>query len=245
MLTCCMTPVLYAGGLTFTSTAQQNSVIELYTSEGCSSCPPAEAWLNKQLLSDKLWHQVIPVAFHVTYWDYLGWSDVFAQRAFDQRQRRLAQKNATGVYTPGVFLNGAEWRSWRRFPDGPPERTAPNVGQLTAKLTPAQTSVIQATFNPTHITDQVLYLDSVLLDTQLNTQVRAGENRGRRLTHQFVARHLQTASMRRNGQEYTGQLRLPETWRHHHAISIWVRTGDGEVLQATGGWLPETLMKRP
>ena len=67
------------------SSARQVSLVELYTSEGCSSCPPADGWLANFSGSDRLWREIVPVAYHVTYWNYLGWEDRLALPAFDRR----------------------------------------------------------------------------------------------------------------------------------------------------------------
>jgi hypothetical protein len=66
---------------------RQVTLLELYTSQGCSSCPPAERWLNTYIDNNKLWREVVPVAFHVDYWDYIGWQDTFAAAAYGERQR--------------------------------------------------------------------------------------------------------------------------------------------------------------
>src|SRR6187401_409142 len=96
-----------------TSGSTRASLLELYTSEGCSSCPPAEAWLSSLAASDQLWKDVVPVAFHVDYWDYLGWVDVFAKPEYSERQRDYSVAwKADRVYTPGFVLNGREWRGW-------------------------------------------------------------------------------------------------------------------------------------
>src|SRR5690348_8781739 len=71
----------------FESGDTQTPLLELYTSEGCSSCPPAEAWLSQLKKSPKLWKDFVPVSFHVDYWDYLGWKDPFAMKAYSRRQQ--------------------------------------------------------------------------------------------------------------------------------------------------------------
>src|SRR5205814_757208 len=75
---------------TFESSDAQSSLIELFTSEGCSSCPPAEKWLSALKSSSDLWKKAVPVAFHVDYWDHLGWRDRFAKPEFTSRQQRYA-----------------------------------------------------------------------------------------------------------------------------------------------------------
>ena len=103
-----------AGELHFESSAEPVQLIELYTSEGCSSCPPADRWLSALERDPGLWEQFVPIAFHVTYWNYLGWSDRFGRAEFDARHRRVAANASAVVYTPGLFVGGREWRAWRR-----------------------------------------------------------------------------------------------------------------------------------
>ncbi|MDP2640606.1 MAG: DUF1223 domain-containing protein [Betaproteobacteria bacterium] len=90
------------------------ALVELYTSEGCSSCPPADRQLSRlrQMLDPAA--EVVPLALHVGYWDYIGWKDPYAQAAFGERQSglvRAGQQNT--VYTPQFFVGGTELRSWR------------------------------------------------------------------------------------------------------------------------------------
>lgn len=94
-------------------------VVELYTSEGCSSCPPADRWLGT--LTPR--RDVVALAFHVDYWDRLGWKDRFADAAYTERQYRQRRSSGTSlVYTPQVLLDGRDWRGWRqgRITAGPP-----------------------------------------------------------------------------------------------------------------------------
>ena len=71
----------------FTSGDKRVSLLEVFVSQGCSSCPPAEKWINTFIHHPSLWVDVIPVVFHVDYWDYLGWKDPYARKEFSQRQR--------------------------------------------------------------------------------------------------------------------------------------------------------------
>ncbi|MBE8167854.1 MAG: DUF1223 domain-containing protein, partial [Shewanella sp.] len=87
--------------------------IELFSSQGCSSCPPVEEWFSKFMDEQALWQSYFPVSFHVTYWNYLGWRDPFSQRKYSQRQYdHLDKLNIRQVYTPGFLVNGNEWRGW-------------------------------------------------------------------------------------------------------------------------------------
>ena len=98
----------------FQSGPEQVPLVELYTSEGCSSCPRADAWMSGLRTHQDLWKGFVPVVFHVDYWDRLGWKDRFARRTFSQRQYDYAQIwSNESVYTPGVVLGGMEWQGWR------------------------------------------------------------------------------------------------------------------------------------
>src|SRR5499427_2173097 len=118
---------------TFESGETQSSLIELFTSEGCSSCPPAEKWLSALKSSQELWKQTVPVAFHVDYWDHLGWRDRFAKPEFTSRQQRYATAwGGDSVYTPSFVVNGKEWRGW--FGGDAIPITSPKVGVLRVSV---------------------------------------------------------------------------------------------------------------
>src|SRR5438477_10587171 len=161
------------GALTFTSKNSGTHLLELFTSEGCSSCPPAEAWLGRLKSDDRLWQDFVPIAFHVDYWDRLGWKDRFAQPEWAQRQRAYANLwGSSSVYTPGFVLDGREWQDWKlSFP------TRENTGLLTAS---AMGNVVALSFQPigkfnggsAHVT---------WLGFNLVSNVAAGENAGRSL----------------------------------------------------------------
>ena len=103
---------------------RQVQLVELYTSEGCSSCPPADRWLSTL----KGRPDVLAAAFHVAYWDHLGWRDRFASAAFTARQSQQQRSSgARFVYTPQVLVDG---RDWRRWPDLPPASPTPPVAHI-------------------------------------------------------------------------------------------------------------------
>ena len=88
-------------------------LVELYTSEGCDSCPPADRWLTKQFPAAATDARAVALAFHVDYWDRLGWADRFASPAYTERQYASMRANAaTFVYTPQVLLQGHDLRGW-------------------------------------------------------------------------------------------------------------------------------------
>src|SRR5262245_40152397 len=99
--------------LTAQSSPHTVALLELYTSEGCNSCPPTDTWIS--LLPSRCFRpdQVMPLALHVDYWDFLGWPDRFAQALFTQRQQTIAaQQRQRGVYTPQLVLQGRDFRDW-------------------------------------------------------------------------------------------------------------------------------------
>ena len=107
-----MFPLVSAAECVTRSGPATAALVELYTSEGCSSCPPADRWLS-QLKPAAEKGTVVPVAFHVTYWDYIGWRDAFADERHTARQRaRAGASGARYVYTPQVVLGGRDFRGW-------------------------------------------------------------------------------------------------------------------------------------
>ena len=158
-------------------------VVELYTSEGCSSCPPADKWAStlKGLAASG---GVVVQAFHVGYWDHIGWVDRFAAPAYTNRQRDTAAKNnLRSIYTPQAVLDGKDWPRW----GGKPENTAParatlSIRQLSADQFEASvTPVVPATRWSAYWT---------VTEHGHNSKVLSGENKGELLSHDFVVRQL-------------------------------------------------------
>src|SRR4029434_8268682 len=103
----------HAQELRFQSSAKQTALIELYTSEGCSSCPPAEAWLSQLKADPGLWTSFVTVAFPVDYWDNRGWRHRLSAAKFTARQRASGVEwGGDSLYTPAFAVNGREWRGW-------------------------------------------------------------------------------------------------------------------------------------
>ncbi len=103
---------LPAADVALESGPMKTHLLELFTSEGCSSCPPAEAWLSKLKDDAGLWRDFVPLAFHVDYWDRPGWRDPFASKVWTARQYEYSARwKSSNVYTPGFVLDGREWRN--------------------------------------------------------------------------------------------------------------------------------------
>jgi hypothetical protein len=220
--------------LTFTSKNSGTHLLELFTSEGCSSCPPAEAWLGRLKSDDRLWQDFVPIAFHVDYWDRLGWKDRFAQPEWTQRQRAYAnQWGSSSVYTPGFVLDGSEWQDWSRRLSLP---TRENAGLLTATV---NANLITITFQAAgKFTGGSAHV--AWLGFNLSSNVGAGENAGRSLRHDFVVLRHGTAPLVRGADgSWKTELRPSAGNGQAGAIACWIET-DGVPIQAAGGWLPGT-----
>jgi hypothetical protein len=225
--------------LQFRSGEKQVSLLELYTSEGCSSCPPAEAWLGRLKDSPKLWKGFAPMAFHVDYWNSLGWKDRWSSPEYTERQRAYAAAwKSDDIYTPCFVLNGKPWQG-SPFGRGIPDVSAEDAGILT--VTSADTNHWSASFIPAKPSDTPYEIHAALLAGGLNSDVKAGENRGRHLQHEFTVLNLvQIGMITTNGTAH-GRF-ISDTPRFDSekdlAITLWVtRAGQLEPLQATGGWL--------
>lgn len=225
--------------LVFQSPETQTSLVELYTSEGCSSCPPAETWLSGLKNSKGLWRDFVPIAFHVDYWDYLGWSDPWASKEFTLRQHAYAsQWRSQSVYTPGLVLNGKEWREWSSGKGGPPG-LGTRAGVL--KITSADRQHWEVSFVPAGSASGDYEVHAALLANELTSDVKAGENRGRRLKHDFVVIELTSSWLKRDGDKLAGEIafeRAKKAEMQRPAIGVWVtRKGQLDPIQSVGGWL--------
>jgi hypothetical protein len=168
------------------------ALVELYTSEGCDSCPPADRWLSG-LGKAYPPSRVVPLSLHVDYWDYIGWKDPYAKSAFSSRQRKLTQlQKLAFVYTPQVMLQGKDFRGWGSgaFDDAVSRVNAQKAkARLELKLTALTTAMIgvEATaelLEPSQKADAALYLAAY--ENKLSSAVTAGENRGHTLDHDHV-----------------------------------------------------------
>jgi hypothetical protein len=223
--------------ITFQSSATQTALLELYTSEGCSSCPLAETQLSRLKKSPGLWKDFVPVAFHVDYWDYLGWRDPWGSAEFSDRQRSYAaQWRSETVYTPGFVLNGREYRDWGR--KEVPASSGTTAGVITATST--DRSHWQITFAPVNSTGGEYLAHAALLISGVASDVKAGENRGRRLNHDFIAVAFASARLAHEGSSLQGEIHFgsrPQS-SNELALAVWVtKSGRLDPLQATGGWL--------
>jgi hypothetical protein len=178
------------------------AVVELYTSEGCSSCPPADRWLSTLKTTDN----VLALSFHVNYWNHLGWRDPFATTETTARQYRL--KEALGgkyVYTPQVVLNGRDHRNWNgqrgSSLDGLPPASAPALHLRR------EGQVVTATIASAPGTDLAGYW--AVLQDGLVSKVTRGENAGEDLRHDHVVSLYQPVAPWAASRGSSARLTLP------------------------------------
>ncbi|MHB8743493.1 MAG: DUF1223 domain-containing protein [Sulfuricaulis sp.] len=214
-------------------------LIELYTSEGCSSCPPADHWLSTLRSRGLAPTRVVPLALHVDYWDTRGWKDRYAQKIFSDRQYWLADlSRIRTVYTPQVVLNGRDFPHWHSQTDAAIERINAIPARANIALTLARgagridiTADAQSKDRDGHTG---LYL--AVYENNLSRHVNAGENRGLTLHHDYVVRRLLgPVSLDKNGRaHFTQALALDRAWKENNlGIAAFVQdTIQGNVLQA-------------
>jgi hypothetical protein len=208
------------------SGAQVPTVIELFTSEGCSSCPPADRWLSglKPLAAQG---RVVAQAFHVGYWDYIGWIDRFAMPAHTTRQKQVAQANGLGnIYTPQLVRDGRDWRDYAAALSRPPE---PARAAIT--LVRTQDDAFEASVAPVNA-DAAWSAYWTVTEHGHSSKVKAGENAGELLQHDFVVRQYVQAGQYRGVQKLT--LRAgPGDGQHARQVNlVVVEPRSGKPLQA-------------
>ena len=172
------------------------ALLELYTSEGCDSCPPTDRWVSALAGRGQGPERVVTLGFHVDYWNYLGWNDPFARADYSARQRAANQRNkASFVYTPQLLLNGADYRRGILRDDISDRVNAINQDRPGARISlnmatgPAAEISVQGTIAIPEVARRdgaQAYL--AVYENNLVNAVTAGENRGKQLRHDFVVR---------------------------------------------------------
>ena len=223
------------------SGVQTVPLLELYTSEGCSSCPPADKWMSG-IKTDK----VTPLAFHVDYWDYIGWKDRFSKADYSVRQRKTAAFGSAGfVYTPQFVMNGRDFKGWDN------SRLSQSVEASQKLASRANLSLNAVTETNGDITlktsaQAVKPSDAknadvfvALYENKLVSQVKAGENSGSTLKHDYVVREFFGAYQLSNQNEFSKNFTLNSAWKNKGYVFenmgavIFVQNSQtGEILQS-------------
>jgi hypothetical protein len=218
-------------------------VLELYTSEGCNSCPPADRWLSGIAARGFDPTKVVPLGFHVDYWNQLGWNDRFSEARFSDRQRAIAERQrAMVIYTPQFVLDGRDWR---------PAQRDESLAAVLAKMNsqPARARIRAQVARETGallVLGEVFVRDAAeregaeawiaLFENGLSTDVRAGENGGKTLHHDYVVREIVGPLRVPSAGTLSLERRLPlrpDFEPEHTGVAIFVQRRDnGEILQA-------------
>lgn len=235
------TSIALAKECTVSTGPHTNTLVELYTSEGCSSCPPADRWLSRLKHQHLTKGQMVPIALHVDYWDYIGWKDPYAKPQFSARQRDMAALgNARVVYTPQVALNGRDYRAWSS--DARFNADIASIHQTPAKADIQLSSASYGEDNiqvfariKAHVKSTLVYYIA-LQEHQLQTAVKAGENNGETLRHDYVVRQwLGPFSLEADGHANARHdIPLQASWKKRDlAVVAFVQnSATGEVIQA-------------
>ena len=226
------------------SPAHSVALIELYTSEGCSSCPPADRWLSRFERDGYNVDEVVPLSLHVDYWDQLGWKDRFASARFTERQRVLANlARSRVVYTPEVFLSAREMRNWNSVAELRQAvrkiNATPARADIRLEMDPASPAQlpIKARFTlkaGTAATQPQAFI--ALYENKLVTDVKAGENRNVSLHHDYVVREwIGPLELGGGAADFGKTLVLDRAWNPKNlGVAAFIQdSGSGEVLQAT------------
>ena len=220
------------------SPAHTVALLELYTSEGCSSCPPADKAVStlRQAAAQDL---VVPLALHVDYWDYIGWTDRFAKPEFTQRQYHLADEaNSRAVYTPEIYLGTRELRGWSGNLDSSISEVnrRPARASITIDASPAAAGKLPVSVKTRTAQGGKLFI--ALYENNLSSNVKAGENNGVVLRHEFVVRDwlgpIALPADSAGGNNTVARLLSVPTGAlaRNLGVAAFVQDGHGDVLQA-------------
>jgi hypothetical protein len=196
--------------------ARKAVVVELFTSEGCSSCPPADALLGRlreEKFADGL--EVVPLGLHVDYWNFQGWTDRFSSAAYSRRQEKYAERfHIEGPYTPQMVVDGA----WQ-FTGGDALRARqailqaaqhPQLAQIDISFPGVDKLLVKVKAEAGNAGEVMM----AVTEDNLSTKVRAGENDGRELRHAAVVRELRSLGRLHDGTFEAGvPLKFPKDWK--------------------------------
>ncbi len=211
-------------------------LLELYTSEGCSSCPPADKWLS-QLSSTK--GRLTTLAFHVDYWDYIGWKDRFAKTEYSNRQRQMAEfAGSSYIYTPQFIMNGRDFHNWN---NAKINQSIANNKSKSAQLRLTLSTKIQKNGDMSLFANAQGNVDVknaevfvALYKNGLFTEVKGGENNGSFLKHDHVVHELFGAYSLDINHSFSKSFPLATTeWKeNNNGAVIFVQDKNGMILQS-------------
>ncbi len=206
-------------------------LLELYSTQSCSSCPPAQEWVLQLKDHPELWKKFVPVVYHVDYWDYLGWKDPYSNAKYTQRQKAYADAwSSNRIYTPMFVLDAKEWRARK-----PNEliKQRKTKDRLRASERPDQSFEVE--FQCSETGDLILH--SAILGNDIETNVKAGENRGKKLKHGFLVLEANHRPLTKKKGIYKARVHFSEKAKQakNKSVVFWVQQKQGlKILQTLG-----------
>ena len=214
----------------YVSEEHKVSLIELYSSEGCSSCPPAEQQIAKLLKHKDLWKNFVPVNFHVDYWNRLGWIDPYSQKAFTKRQYDYSKIwGVQKVYTPAFVIEARDAGPSLKIPNKIPLKSPIKISvnqqarQFRVKVTG-------------YDKDKQYKVHFAYLGNGLVSKVRSGENQGRELVQNFAVLDFKTQNLKQN--ELLFKPAKSKAKAKSFSFAVWITNQDGsKIYQSLGAKL--------
>ena len=220
--------------MSISTTAQSPVVVELFTSQGCSSCPSADKNLTEILKTAETngW-PVYGLSFHVDYWNYIGWKDPYSQKAFTERQRNYAAQLGTEqVYTPQMIINGQK------------EFVGSNKSETNSSVSECLNQKLRYRITLSHLvasSDKLKFsygldanphgeiLQVALVEKYIENLVERGENSGKRLHHDNVVRVFKSFPLSRQGEV---EIEIPELNSKNLSLIIFAQNSQGQIVAA-------------
>jgi hypothetical protein len=218
---------------TISSPETRINLLEMYSSEGCSSCPAAEKWIGKLTDHPGLWKNFIPIVFHVSYWDNSEHKDPFANSEFNLRQKQYGKEwKKLSTYTPGFILNGTEWDYNRDFKnvETVKEKDQESPGKLIAMQVSKnkKSTQFKIIFQPNAGRPKAEFLYAAVLCNGITHKIQRGENAGSTLTHNFVVIDWQQRPTDAN-QEAVLNLKTESSHKcQTQAVVFWASTSSSQ-----------------
>lgn len=209
------------------------AVVELFTSEGCWSCPPADE-LIARLEKDNQNKELFILAFHVDYWDHQGWKDRFSQARFTERQKQYAQwMNLSTLYTPQLVINGKTEmvgsETGKVLKGIQSALIQSQRGNLFVKKEKSEGNRVQISYTSSSVAKHSSIV-MALVQKHASSNVSAGENAGKALTHVQIVRELQYRTLKATD---NFSFKLPEVQEGWEVIAFEQNQKTGEIIDAT------------
>lgn len=210
-------------------------LLELYSSESCSSCPPADIWISQFRQHPDLFKNFVPVVFHVDYWNHLDWTDQYSSQPMTKRQIEISNLwPKSQVYTPAFILNGKEWPEWRKN----------KAADFKFEHTPSKLQLILFRLNGQKIKVQAKGLNEKLnytlhftqLGFDIKTNVTHGENSGQMLKHNFLILNWTSKPVKNNSKLVFDLKNFSKI--KSQGVAVWLEEANKPIaLQALGSFL--------